>query len=56
MQNAPDAPAADLEEFEREQWPVEARLCKSLLLLSTGAVVCPVMILGEELLELQSFD
>ena len=45
----PDAPAADLEDVEREQWPVEARFARAYYYYQLVQLYGPVMILGDEL-------
>ena len=50
MQNAPDAPAEDLEVIERQQWPVEARFARAYYYYQLVQLYGPVMILGDELL------
>lgn len=51
MQNAPDAPAEDLEDIERQQWPVEARFARAYYYYQLVQLYGPVMILGDDLMD-----
>lgn len=51
MKYAPQAPAVDLENIEREQWPVEARFARAYYYYQLIQMYGPVMILGDEILD-----
>lgn len=51
MQYAPEAPADDLEDVEREQWPIEARFVRAYYYYQLIQLYGPVMLLGDELLD-----
>lgn len=51
MQNVPNAPAKDLEEVERVQWPVEARFARAYYYYQLIELYGPVMLLGDEIID-----
>ena len=51
MQNAPQASAPDLEQEEREQWPVEARFARAYYYYQLLQLYGPIMLLGDEVLD-----
>lgn len=51
MQNAPKATAPDLEQVEREQWPVEARFVRAYYYYQLIQLYGPIILLNDDLLD-----